>query len=118
MLQQLHNDKSAQHIAEQSHAQRKGTDRQLHNIDGRYDCDRLGKALEPALDPVLANACYLHQNDGHQRHGGGNIQILGGGLHACHGKHIGYSQKHHHRGKVRHIALALMTHDSPHDILQ
>lgn len=91
-LQQLHDNECSQNVTKQSHTQRQGLDEHLQDIDGCYDRDRLGEALDSSAHAFFADACCFHQDDTHQCQCRCYVQILGRGLHTEQSDDIGYAQ--------------------------
>ena len=106
-LDELHDDESAQHVAEQSHTQAGGADGDLEDVHGGHDGGGGGEALEEALAAPGMDAGILDEADAHERQRSGDIQILRGGLDAEHADQVAEGDVDGHGHQVRHIAPAL-----------
>ena len=116
-LDELHDDESAQHVAEQSHTQAGGADGDLEDVHGGHDGGRSGEALEEALAAPGMDAGILDEADAHERQRSGDIQILRGGLDAEHADEVRTGDVESHRHEVRHIPSALLAQQAREEVV-
>ena len=118
MIEDLHDDEGAQHVAEQSHAQRQGTGEDVQDVERSDDGCGLNEGVQPPAGALGPDAGDLHQNNAHHGQGAGDDQTLRGGLEAEHADDVGKAEVEQHGDQVGDIGLSALADNVADHALQ
>ena len=95
----------AQHVAEKPHAQRHGTDSNLHNVDWQYKRHRFCKTLNESLHAFLMKSGIFNYRNADHCQRGRHIQILRGRCDTRYANQIGNADKERRRNQIRNVTF-------------